>query len=578
MFILLNTINFTSAQTVRRALFLGNSYTSFNNLPQLVATIADNAGDSLIFDTYAPGGYTIDDHANDVISQAKIMRGSWDYLALQEQSQLPALQDYFSNGLYGLVANFKTYNPCGRMMFYMTWGRKNGDPRNCPILPNYCTYIGMDTQIRASYIDMAMMYKGELSPVGAAWRYVRQNHASIELYEPDGSHPSIAGSYLAACCFYTAIFKKDPTLISYNHTLAAGAADVLKQAAKLVVFDSLTKWNYASTSVTAAFSYTAGSSGNRVNCLNASANADSYLWDFGDGTTSTTQHPTHNYANSGVYTITLTSYNCDLGVTYQNTVQKTVSFCSFTPTITPEDMMLCPGNTDTLWTQPYDSYLWFDVTGNPIAGANKQYLVTTGSNEYYVVATLNNCWEPSAPVSVYTYGNLINFNVQADGNPVGQDSACIGDTLTLWLSYNKPPFPPDSLVDWSVNGQTIAGYHNDTLLITNPGLYEAILRDINCSGFNKTRQLQVSFINCPTNNPTVLNDVLSIYPNPVNGVSTIECSRPLQVVLFDVYGRKLFTQNMNTGKNAIDISLQPAGIYFLHVVNGKQDSIKLIKL
>jgi hypothetical protein len=90
---------------------------------------------------------------------------------------------------------------------------------------------------------MAEANNAVISPVGAVWRYIRQNFPLIELYNADGSHPSEAGSYAAACCFYTAIFKKDPTQIPYNFTLNTSDAAQIKSAAKLVVFDSLSTWH-----------------------------------------------------------------------------------------------------------------------------------------------------------------------------------------------------------------------------------------------------------------------------------------------------------------------------------------------
>jgi uncharacterized repeat protein (TIGR01451 family) len=41
---------------------------------------------------------------------------------------------------------------------------------------------------------------------------------------------------------------------------------------------------------------------------NTSLNADTYLWDFGDGVTSTLENPSHDYAAGGTYTVTLTAY------------------------------------------------------------------------------------------------------------------------------------------------------------------------------------------------------------------------------------------------------------------------------
>ena len=55
---------------------------------------------------------------------------------------------------------------------------------------------------------------------------------------------------------------------------------------------------------------TSGDSGLTVNFTDESSNApNSWLWNFGDGTTSTEQNPTHTYTKSGTYTVTLTSAN-----------------------------------------------------------------------------------------------------------------------------------------------------------------------------------------------------------------------------------------------------------------------------
>lgn len=61
--------------------------------------------------------------------------------------------------------------------------------------------------------------------------------------------------------------------------------------------------------VEAIFSFTA--SENIVTFQNASSNADEYLWDFGDGQTSTEESPVHTYESAGTYEVTLTASNTD---------------------------------------------------------------------------------------------------------------------------------------------------------------------------------------------------------------------------------------------------------------------------
>ncbi len=48
-------------------------------------------------------------------------------------------------------------------------------------------------------------------PVGTAWQKLGAKHDKPVLHAEDGSHPTVAGSYLAACTFYATLFGGDPT-------------------------------------------------------------------------------------------------------------------------------------------------------------------------------------------------------------------------------------------------------------------------------------------------------------------------------------------------------------------------------
>ena len=90
LFCLLFLNFFVSAQT-KNILFLGNSYTAVNNLPQMFADVAGSAGHTAITDFNAPGGYTLQGHSTNATSLSKITSGGWDFVVLQEQSQHPLL-------------------------------------------------------------------------------------------------------------------------------------------------------------------------------------------------------------------------------------------------------------------------------------------------------------------------------------------------------------------------------------------------------------------------------------------------------------------------------------------------------
>src|SRR5690606_7912386 len=235
------------AQKSVRALFLGNSYTDVNNLPEIVKQLALSAGDTLIYSKNAPGGYTLQGHSTNPTSLNLIQAGNWDYVVLQEQSQLPAFPDAqvisqvypYAHALDSMI---KVYNPCATTLFYMTWGRKFGDASNCANFPPICTYEGMDSLLYLRYTIMAQDNGAGIAPVGRLWHSIRDNHPAIDLYSSDNSHPNNNGSFAAACAFYAVMFDEDPRQAPYNYTVNAAVADTIKMMANEVVYDSLDFW------------------------------------------------------------------------------------------------------------------------------------------------------------------------------------------------------------------------------------------------------------------------------------------------------------------------------------------------
>lgn len=319
--VILGTI--AQAQTYR-ALFLGNSYTAVNNLPEITASIASSMGDSLIWDQRTPGGFTLEAHSSSSPSLNMIAEGNWDFVVLQEQSQRPAFPiqqvmiEVFPYAHF-LDSVINVHNPCAETMFYMTWGRKNGDAANCPTWPPVCTYLGMDSLLHLRYMMMADSNDAVVSAVGAVWRYIRYYYPGIELYASDESHPSQAGSYAAACCFYTAMFRKDPGMISFDYTLSPMDAENIKTAVYHVMYDTLMHWHIGEYDLSSDFSFEL-IYGQSYQFTNLSQNSTGQLWDFAPGTSQAT-NPIHTFAAPGTYEVKLYSFNhCDTIVSSKNIV------------------------------------------------------------------------------------------------------------------------------------------------------------------------------------------------------------------------------------------------------------------
>jgi len=295
-------------------LFIGNSYTYVNDLPQLLHDLALTNGDTIIFDSSTPGGYTLQSHSTLSTTLSKIAQGNWDYVVLQEQSQMPAFspsQVATSVLPYAHILDSLIHDgsPCAQTIFYMTWGRKNGDASNCANYPPICTYNGMQQRLRQSYVQMAFDNNALVSPVGEAWRRTRNLFPNLNLYNADESHPSIEGSYLAACTFYCSIFKNSTVGNSFISTLTQNDALAIQQIASSTVLDSVDVWNTNVYYPNANFAI--NNLGNsQFYFENTSSNATNYTWNFGDGSFSNIIDVTHQYniLNPNV-NVTLTANN-----------------------------------------------------------------------------------------------------------------------------------------------------------------------------------------------------------------------------------------------------------------------------
>ncbi len=298
------------AQSERWVLFVGNSYTGVNDLPGMVSDIASSMGERLAYQSNTPGGCTFSQHCQNQ-SMTLIRRGGWDAVILQEQSQYPAFPDaQVRNEVFPyaqqLVDSIYAASPCAEPMFYMTWGRKYGDEVNGAIFPPIGSYEGMDSLLALRYRMMADQNDASLCPVGRVWHYLRDGHPEIELYQSDNSHPSTAGTYAAACSFYTMLFGRNPEDIAFDATLEPATAAAIRAAVRAVVFDSLQQWQRPQPHAEIVCNDTIDYLGAYFTL--STTHADSVNVDWGDGSDTAFAAPTqcllrHRYAHEGEYEI-----------------------------------------------------------------------------------------------------------------------------------------------------------------------------------------------------------------------------------------------------------------------------------
>jgi hypothetical protein len=353
------------SQNETKALFLGNSYTYYNQMPQMVSDIAESMGEELVTASNTPGGYTFEGHTTNLTSLALIEEGNWDFVILQEQSQIPSFPVAqvaneslpYAEALNDLI---ETYNPCSETVFYMTWGRENGDAGNCEFWPPICTYEGMDDLLAASYLTMADDNEAIVSPVGRVWRWIRENYPDLNLYASDGSHPSAEGSYAAAVSFYTVMFRDNPEEITFNSTISDSDADIIKLAVKTVVFDQFSEWSVGGYDLTADFDLFIAEETGDVELINTSYGAESYLWEING----------NEYSSEDVFLMTdgqeffvsLTTINeCDTAYVEG----QSVDFIDNISEKSPEDLLFYPNpvKTNVIFSKDVNRIIISDVKG-----------------------------------------------------------------------------------------------------------------------------------------------------------------------------------------------------------------------
>ncbi|MBL7815429.1 MAG: hypothetical protein JNL70_10470 [Saprospiraceae bacterium] len=173
-------------------LFVGNSLTYSNNLPQLVADFAQSKGRHIKVEMLALPNYALVDHLADGNVQKMIATKQYQYVIVQ---QGPSSQLEGRTLLLEAATTFKTLcqENDAKLAFYMVW-------------PAFANYYNFDGVIR-NYTEAATTTNALLCPVGTVWKaYIDRTH-DLSYYGDDQFHPSLKGSQIAAEVIYESLFK-----------------------------------------------------------------------------------------------------------------------------------------------------------------------------------------------------------------------------------------------------------------------------------------------------------------------------------------------------------------------------------
>jgi hypothetical protein len=180
-----------------RILFIGNSFTRRNDLPGMIARLAEAGKPKRVVETeqIIANGMALKAHWNRGEAREAIKRGKWDFVSLQEQSTLPLKNPA---RMHESVRLFIEEIRAARAepVLYMTWVRTSAPQRQDELADAFLS-IGKELMVR-------------VAPVGLAWKEAFARVPGLVLHDKDGSHPNPLGTYLGACVFYATLFGASP--------------------------------------------------------------------------------------------------------------------------------------------------------------------------------------------------------------------------------------------------------------------------------------------------------------------------------------------------------------------------------
>ncbi|MBL7828016.1 MAG: alpha/beta fold hydrolase [Saprospiraceae bacterium] len=300
-----------------------------------------------------------------------------------QSSSLP-ISANFSQSISGTTVTFSNTTPPVPGLNY-NWDF--GDGATSTLANPTHTYVtgGFYTVILTAYTDCSSGTKSKLINTAPTANFTGEPQAGcaslVVSFENQSSNNAVSYQWSFPGGIPSNSFQINPTVVytvpgvytvNLTATNSSGSQTTVKTSYIYVQSLANAQFTWSATGLTATF-------------FNLTVDGDSYLWDFGDGTTSTLANPVHTYAATGSYQVKLVATN-ECGST---TVTKTVSNLIAPPvasfTTTPATTGCPPhgvlySNTSS---GSNNSYQWLFPGGSPSSSTNQLVVVYYNTPGHY---------------------------------------------------------------------------------------------------------------------------------------------------------------------------------------------------
>jgi hypothetical protein len=222
-----------------RVLFIGDSLTSVNDLPTTFADLAWAGGHRVETAALDAGGETLAEHETASVTSSTVGSEPWSDVVLQEQSEIPSVASLRTTEMYPAATRLVSAarRQGARPILYLTFAHQDGWSA-----AGLLDYPSMQAAVDSGYLGIATQLGVAIAPVGAAWQSVIDQPSPPSLWQPDGVHPTVTGTYLAACVFYATIFAASPVGLGDDDGLPSGEARDLQSVAAATVLGDPSRW------------------------------------------------------------------------------------------------------------------------------------------------------------------------------------------------------------------------------------------------------------------------------------------------------------------------------------------------